>query len=43
MVGADTLGNLAIVLRDLGKARDAEPLLRRALAINEQVHGPDHP
>jgi hypothetical protein len=30
-------------LRDLGRAAEAEPLQRRALAISEQTLGPNHP
>jgi len=31
------------VLRTLGKYQEAEPLLRRALAIAERTLGPKHP
>jgi CHAT domain-containing protein/Tfp pilus assembly protein PilF len=37
------LGNLAGVYRELGRYAEAEPLLKRALAIDERVSGPDHP
>jgi hypothetical protein len=40
---ATSLGNLALVLRDLGQDEQARPLLERALTIGEAVHGPDHP
>lgn len=40
---AGSLGNLALVLRDLGERAAARPLLERALAINEAAHGPQHP
>jgi hypothetical protein len=32
-----------MMLRDLGRAGEALPLLERALAIDEAVCGPDHP
>jgi hypothetical protein len=37
------LNNLALALRDLGRAGEALPLFRRALAIAEAVYGPEHP
>ncbi|MCU7725757.1 tetratricopeptide repeat protein [Actinoplanes sp. KI2] len=40
---ATRLHNLAVTLRALGRAGEAEPLQRRALAISEQALGPDHP
>lgn len=35
--------NLAQLLQGTNRQSDAEPLMRRALAIDEHVHGPDHP
>jgi tetratricopeptide (TPR) repeat protein len=40
---AISLGNLAMVMRDLGLAGEARPLAERALAITEAALGPDHP
>jgi Tetratricopeptide repeat len=40
---ATSLGNLALVLRDLGEPAAARPLLDRALTITEAAHGPEHP
>jgi tetratricopeptide (TPR) repeat protein len=37
------LGNLALVLRDLGDLVGARPLLERALGITEAAYGPEHP
>ena len=37
------LGNLAAVLRDLGRAEEARPLAEQALAIDEAAYGPGHP
>jgi hypothetical protein len=37
------LGNLALVLQDLGQPQQARPLLERALAIGEAVWGSQHP
>ena len=37
------LGNLAMILRDLGDPAGAKPLLERALRIDEASYGPDHP
>jgi tetratricopeptide (TPR) repeat protein len=34
---------LATLLQDTNRLAEAEPLMRRALAIDEQSHGPDHP
>ena len=39
---AETLNNLALLLRDEGNHAAARPLLERALAINEQTFGPAH-
>jgi hypothetical protein len=38
-----TLGNLGIVLRELGDPAAARATLERALTIFEAVYGPDHP
>jgi hypothetical protein len=40
---ASSLKSLANLLKNQAKYGDAEPLYRRALAILEAVHGPDHP
>ena len=40
---ATSLHNLGKLFRDQGRYGEAEPLLRRALAIREQALGPDHP
>ena len=40
---ATSLGNLALVLGDLGEPAAARPLLDRALAITEAAYGPEHP
>ena len=37
------LTNLALLLQATNRLADAEPLYRRALAINEKSNGPDHP
>ena len=37
------LNNLAELLRDTNRLAEAEPLYRRALAIDEASFGPDHP
>ena len=37
------LNNLAALLQDTNRLEEAEPLMRRALAIDEQSYGPDHP
>src|SRR6185436_1390635 len=37
------LSNLAGVLRDLGDAAGAKPLLEQSLAIGETTFGPEHP
>jgi len=39
---AETLNNLALLLRDEGNHAAARPLLERALAINEKTFGPEH-
>jgi tetratricopeptide (TPR) repeat protein len=41
-VGTD-LNNLAVLYRVQGRYPDAEPLMKRALAIDEKALGPDHP
>jgi Tfp pilus assembly protein PilF len=40
---ATDLDNLAMLLWDKGDPAAAEPLLRRALAIDEKALGPNHP
>jgi hypothetical protein len=35
--------NLALLLKDTNRLSEAEPLMRRALAIEEASFGPDHP
>lgn len=40
---ARALTELAYALRRQGKYAAAEPVLRRLVAIQEQLHGPDHP
>ena len=40
---ATALDNLASLLQATGDYAAAEPLSRRALAIDEKVLGPDHP
>jgi tetratricopeptide (TPR) repeat protein len=37
------LNNLALLYKSLGKYAEAEPLYKRALAIDEKALGPDHP
>src|SRR5206468_1437134 len=37
------LTNLAMVLKDLGQAAEAKPLLQRALVILEGTYGGEHP
>ena len=37
------LNNLAGLLQATNRLAEAEPLLRRALAIDEKSFGPDHP
>ena len=38
-----SLNNLAELYRTQGRYTDAEPLYKRALAIDEKALGPDHP
>jgi tetratricopeptide (TPR) repeat protein len=38
-----TLTNLAALLKDTNRLAEAEPMMRRALAIDETSYGPDHP
>lgn len=40
---ARILNNLAVLLQETKRPREAELLLRRALAIDEQIFGPHHP
>ena len=40
---ASDLNNLAQLLQDTNRLAEAEPLMRRALAIDEKSFGPDHP
>jgi len=40
---AVALNDLAALLKDTNRLAEAEPLLRRALAIDEHSFGPDHP
>ena len=40
---ANSLNNLAVLLKTKGDYAGAEPLYRRALAIRERALGPDHP
>ena len=40
---ATYLNNLAALYRDQGRYGEAEPLYKRALAIDEKALGPDHP
>ena len=40
---ASGLNNLARLLQDTNRLAEAEPLMRRALAIDEKSSGPDHP
>ena len=37
------LNNLAQLLQATNRLAEAEPLMRRALAIDEAAYGPDHP
>ena len=37
------LNNLALLLQATNRLAEAEPLMRRALAIDEKSYGPDHP
>ena len=40
---ATSLNNLAALYKEQGRYADAEPLYKRALAIDEKAVGPDHP
>ncbi len=40
---ATSLNNLAELLKTIGRYAEAEPLCRRALAIDEKAQGPNHP
>ncbi len=40
---ATSLGDLAALYHHQGRYAEAEPLYRRALAINENALGPEHP
>jgi hypothetical protein len=40
---ATVLNNLAQLLKAANRLAEAEPLMRRALAIFETSYGPDHP
>ena len=40
---ATSLNNLAQLLQATNRLGEAEPLMRRALEIDEQSYGPDHP
>jgi tetratricopeptide (TPR) repeat protein len=40
---ASSLNNLAALYYDQGKYEQAEPLYKRALAIDEKAYEPDHP
>jgi tetratricopeptide (TPR) repeat protein len=42
-LAADSLNNLAGLLRDTNRMAEAEPLYRRALTIDEKSFGPEHP
>ncbi len=37
------LNNLALLLQETNRLQEAEPLMRRALEIDEHAYGPDHP
>ena len=37
------LNNLGVLLNDTNRSEEAEPIMRRALAIDEKSFGPDHP
>ena len=39
----ESLNNLARLLQATNRLAEAEPLMRRALAIDEKSFGPDHP
>ena len=40
---ATSLNNLALSIHDQGKYAEAEPLYKRAIAIDEKALGPEHP
>jgi hypothetical protein len=40
---AVALNNLALLLKDTNRLAEAEPLMRRAWAIDESSYGPEHP
>jgi tetratricopeptide (TPR) repeat protein len=40
---ATILNNLALLLKDTNRLQEAEPLMRRALAIDEKSYAPEHP
>jgi CHAT domain-containing protein/tetratricopeptide (TPR) repeat protein len=40
---ATILNNLALLLKETNRLSEAEPLMRRALAMDEKNFGPDHP
>ena len=40
---ARDLNNLAQLLQDTNRLGEAEPLMKRALAIDEKSYGPEHP
>jgi hypothetical protein len=42
-LAAEILSNLALLLRDVGQAAEARPLLERAVAIAERKLPPGHP
>ena len=37
------MNELAMLLQATSRLKEAEPLMRRALEIDEQSYGPDHP
>ncbi len=39
---ANSLGNLAVLYASQDRYGEAEPLFKRALAINEKMLGPEH-
>ncbi len=40
---ATALNNLALMLQETNRLAEAEPLMRKALAIDEKSYGPEHP
>jgi hypothetical protein len=40
---AQSLNNLAVRLNTIGRAKEAEPLFRRAIAIGDKALAPRHP